>query len=200
MIDDIKGSSVFGCHYSLFLERISADICIDGLTVIAGKNNTGKSTIGKTLFAVFNSFYNIQEKVRDKRNRNIYSVCSQAIRNYMAHNSIKLTSARSFQRVYLRVSSDIANAIMKSMDDGESLSIDSIVIVSLKKFGIVAEEESAIKDLEHDIENLVMSKLQVQDSKIIAEVVERYFKQVFNGQINSLDKLNRNCRIIAETV
>ena len=106
----------------------SADICIDGLTVIAGKNNTGKSTIGKTLFAVFNSFYNIQEKVRDKRNRDIYSVCSQAIRNYMAHNSIKLTSARSFQRVFLRVSSDIANAIMKSMDDGESLSIDSIVI------------------------------------------------------------------------
>ena len=30
-----------------------ADIDIDGITVVAGENNTGKSTIGKVLFSTF---------------------------------------------------------------------------------------------------------------------------------------------------
>ena len=30
-----------------------ADIDVEGITVIAGSNNTGKSTIGKILFSIF---------------------------------------------------------------------------------------------------------------------------------------------------
>ena len=33
-----------------FAKIKEADIIIDGITVIAGENNTGKSTIGKILF------------------------------------------------------------------------------------------------------------------------------------------------------
>lgn len=35
---------------SNFAKIDKADITIDGITVIAGENNTGKSTIGKILF------------------------------------------------------------------------------------------------------------------------------------------------------
>ncbi len=38
-----------------FAKIAKADINIDGITVIAGENNTGKSTIGKALYCVFNS-------------------------------------------------------------------------------------------------------------------------------------------------
>jgi len=41
----------------------AADIKIDGITVIAGENDTGKSTVGKTLFSVFNSFYQIDRQI-----------------------------------------------------------------------------------------------------------------------------------------
>ncbi len=45
-----------------------ADIEIKGITVIAGHNDTGKSTVGKALFAVFNTFCNLDERIReDKR-------------------------------------------------------------------------------------------------------------------------------------
>ena len=37
-----------------------ANVKIDGLTVIAGENDTGKSTVGKTLFTIFNSLKNIR--------------------------------------------------------------------------------------------------------------------------------------------
>ena len=44
-----------------FAKILRADIEIDGITIIAGNNNIGKSTIGKTLDAVFNATYNKDE-------------------------------------------------------------------------------------------------------------------------------------------
>ena len=38
-----------------------------GITVIAGENNTGKSTFGKVLYCMFNSLYNIDRKVLKER-------------------------------------------------------------------------------------------------------------------------------------
>lgn len=42
-----------------------ADIDVEGITVIAGSNNTGKSTVGKALFAMFESFYSLEKFVED---------------------------------------------------------------------------------------------------------------------------------------
>ncbi|MBQ2407366.1 MAG: ATP-binding protein [Lachnospiraceae bacterium] len=48
-----------------------ADVTLDGITVIAGENNTGKSTIGKTVFAVFNALRNWQQKYVNSCSRSI---------------------------------------------------------------------------------------------------------------------------------
>lgn len=40
---------------------------INGITVITGNNNTGKSTVGKTLFTIFESLYDIERKVLDEK-------------------------------------------------------------------------------------------------------------------------------------
>ena len=40
----------------------NADIKVDGITVITGNNNTGKSTIGKVFFSYFNSFHDMEIK------------------------------------------------------------------------------------------------------------------------------------------
>lgn len=39
-----------------------ADIDIDGITVIAGANNTGKSTVSKALYAFFNGLYKVEDE------------------------------------------------------------------------------------------------------------------------------------------
>ena len=44
-----------------------ADVAINGITVIAGENNTGKSTVGKALYAIFNSFVDVAKKVEEER-------------------------------------------------------------------------------------------------------------------------------------
>ena len=55
----------------LHIENIAkikkADIDINGITVIAGENNTGKSTVGKVLYCLFNSFYDISSKIKKNR-------------------------------------------------------------------------------------------------------------------------------------
>ena len=43
-----------------------ADLKIDGITVIAGENNTGKTTVGKLLYCVFNSLFDIESKLTGK--------------------------------------------------------------------------------------------------------------------------------------
>ena len=66
-----------------------ADIEIDGITVICGNNNTGKSTVGKALFAIFESTLNIYDRIReeiDSKIINIFIKSSVYIRNYLVHN------------------------------------------------------------------------------------------------------------------
>ena len=50
-----------------FAKISEADIIIDGITIIAGNNNTGKSTIGKILDTLFNTTNNIKEKMNKAR-------------------------------------------------------------------------------------------------------------------------------------
>ncbi|MCM1133640.1 MAG: AAA family ATPase, partial [Ruminococcus flavefaciens] len=45
----------------------SADIKLDGITVICGENNTGKSTVGKVLFSYFNSMCDFENKIKEQR-------------------------------------------------------------------------------------------------------------------------------------
>lgn len=54
------------------LEKV--DIELKGITVIAGENNTGKSTVGKMLFSIFHTFFKIEEKINQERVRSINKV------------------------------------------------------------------------------------------------------------------------------
>ena len=50
----------------------NAEVEINGITVITGENDTGKSTVGKILWSVFNSFYEIKNQVRKDKINSIF--------------------------------------------------------------------------------------------------------------------------------
>ena len=50
----------------------SAEVKLDGLTLIAGKNDTGKSTIGKSLFAIISSLKNYPEMFETLKTKKFY--------------------------------------------------------------------------------------------------------------------------------
>ena len=55
-----------------------ADIKLDGITVICGNNNTGKSTVGKALFSFFNALNDYKNKIYTQKANKLRVV----IRNY----------------------------------------------------------------------------------------------------------------------
>ena len=63
-----------------------ADIVIDGITVIAGENNTGKSTVGKVLYSTFNSLYQIDSKIEERRREELRIICGEYVGNVVAYS------------------------------------------------------------------------------------------------------------------
>lgn len=65
-------------HIENFAKIANADIEINGITVIAGENNTGKSTVGKVLYSLYQSFHNLPEQVTNERMKSL----SRALRKH----------------------------------------------------------------------------------------------------------------------
>ena len=64
-----------------------ADVEINGITVIAGENNTGKSTVSKALFSLFNGFYNFDNKMVELKSRDIRSIFLRFMQNLNRENA-----------------------------------------------------------------------------------------------------------------
>ncbi|OUQ54439.1 hypothetical protein B5E58_13115, partial [Tyzzerella sp. An114] len=65
----------------------TATVEINGITVIAGENNTGKSTVGKALFSIFNSFYDIDKRISLEKIDSVRNILDEMIR-YVDHFNI----------------------------------------------------------------------------------------------------------------
>ncbi len=52
----------------------SADIKLDGLTVIAGENDTGKSTVGKLIFSLVKAFNRYEEDLNESKNSRVQNL------------------------------------------------------------------------------------------------------------------------------
>lgn len=83
----------------LHLENIGliqdATIEMQGITVIAGENGTGKSTVGKALYAIFNSFYEVQEQIGQERFQSIYNIIKIMYDFYLPRNK-KIMNIHSY--------------------------------------------------------------------------------------------------------
>lgn len=156
-----------------FAKILRADIEIDGITIIAGNNNIGKSTIGKTLDAVFNATYNIDEKMNNARIDSL----SHMLRNEIEQNRYK--HDLRFRHYTMRTYSEFAKVLLEC----ESAEREEIC----RKY-----EERMIpqSDDESDFVEKVIGYLE-ENKKISDEVFSRtiytnYFEESFHGEINSL--------------
>ncbi|MDR1689104.1 MAG: AAA family ATPase [Clostridiales bacterium] len=102
-----------------------ADIEINGITVIGGENNTGKSTVGRALFCMFNGFYDISNRIRREK---IYSI-ARIIESNLTDNS-----KRPFPSPYFRSTAEIVIDGYKNLnvEDIFSLVRNAIVMVNEK--------------------------------------------------------------------
>ncbi len=72
-----------------------ADVELKGITVIGGENDTGKSTVGKVLFSVFNGFYDVENRIARAREASIYHVLRKLDVNLL-HSDVKAYIKRDY--------------------------------------------------------------------------------------------------------
>lgn len=185
-----------------FAKISKAEIKIDGITVIAGENNTGKSTVGKILFAMFNALNDIDEKTKEERSKETDEACRLVIREYYRQVEIKRTFHFSFGAITHKISLDIQNAIQDfektknfvGFFRGEELS--EIIRETLHNYMDIKNED---KHIENEMVQALMEKVReifnLPEGIIIVEVVSQLFGDVFNRQINTLTKKTEAAQI-----
>lgn len=69
---------------NIMIENIAlikkAEIDLNGITVVAGLNKTGKTTIGKALYAIISAYQNLPRKVSDSKRDGISNAFVTIIR------------------------------------------------------------------------------------------------------------------------
>ena len=173
----------------------SADIQLDGITVICGENNTGKSTVGKVLFCVFNSCYNMDSNISSQINfklmYNIELIIRNAARNKIFHNSEstvdvineKLFDFNSKEFIkFITCLSDNKEIGVKQVLDFLSIHLNSYFKGSIIELYEVSEK---IYDIINETKNLPIEPFQ-------KSIVKNHFNIVFSNQIININNEEAN--------
>ena len=156
-----------------FAKIKEAEIHFDGLTVIAGDNNTGKSTIGKVLFTLFHSLRNMPQQVLEER--------KEVIRNFF---SVLFRREVEQYRFLRYVETGRWSALFHGLDeiDNPVQSWYEILLRNIKEELQLELSEENKQELRDVIENAWTPS----DDEIEKSLVGNGFSDMFAGQINSV--------------
>lgn len=175
-------------NVSNFAKIKSADIVVDGITVIAGDNNTGKSTIGKILFSLFNAVSGIEDKILEQKVNEIAKSSRTLLRN-----SISVSGNERIRNAHImarKIADRFEDVLEKQYD------IDSALVHSIIEEVIIGNlpsgEKTDCQSMIDDISGKVTEILMLSEYALVVEVLTSYFGKVFHGQINSLNQQNNS--------
>jgi AAA15 family ATPase/GTPase len=153
-----------------------SSIEMQGITVIAGENNTGKSTFGKTLYCMFNAFCNIDTTVLNERKR--------SIRNTIFKNFIY--EDEDFESI--RLSDKLIDKILNLKDTFSADKFREIMIGSTNE--LTENDELLVDRVIHKSIDELERYVNLNDVEIKKIIINRYFRNEFLGQINHINRLD----------
>ena len=170
-----------------FAKIKEADIIIDGITVIAGENNTGKSTVGKVLFSLFNSLQDIDNKIVDDRANAIRNSC---LVPFFARAAIKESDFSEYAWITrLGFYTDIIKELKKTSDKKEKVTQDTIANAVKRAMDLSMADLDKVANSEEVVQNIcesVATVWNVSEDAIMSEIISRFFNKVFSTQLNPL--------------
>ena len=156
------------------------NIKIDGITVIAGENDTGKSTISKSLFTIFNSFYNIDKKIIEQYNSSIENI---VIKNFS--ENLDFINDSSLKKLFPDnlIINSIALKNKNRIYDSFSESIPSLLAYGITN-NLKIYKSNSLK-LKNDI--LIYLKYHNSEINNIDEVIKK-IEEIFNVSNEETEK------------
>ena len=160
----------------------NAEVVIDGITVITGENDTGKSTVGKVLWSVFNGFYEIDEKVYNEKVSELEKIIDEIIKENVYKNLS--TDYNSFFEIFNSTREKIAIEFLK---ENKNYSEDEIKII-INNY----KKDLKIENISNFVQE-INETLKISDKEIIKVIVSRIMNKEFHNQINAVfskEKMN----------
>ena len=144
-----------------------ATVELNGITVIAGGNDTGKSTVGKALYCLFNSLYQMSNRIIKERENSIEKVLNNSKSFQFRLNAIELPSIILNKREEcLENEKLLKNIIIQYRDDIFNEKVDQDDILEVTK--------------------RVQNILNISDDDIIKNIITKIFLLEFDGQVNNI--------------
>ena len=166
----------------------NADIKVDGITVITGNNNTGKSTIGKVFFSYFNSFHDMEIKIDNVLKKKRYADYMEYLTNVL----LDIPELKDISRQFIRISiRKLSNKFVWNKEPVEGDEIEKIIQEVGNRYNVQSQDIKIIQKLmvRASAEKLFDKyNADIDESEIEKEIVTRYFNLIFDGQINSLSE------------
>lgn len=153
-----------------------ANIDLAGVTVIAGFNGTGKSTIAKSVFGALNSKKDISQKIYMDQSREI----EKLLDDWVESDDVTWEDPENYYNASVEISELIVDYYYENKREKvEDIEWDiSLIIETYCK-----ENEIEILDMEDIVED-ILSVLTRNVNDYIAFFAGQYFKSVFHRQIN----------------
>ena len=140
----------------------NAEVEINGITVITGENNTGKSTISKTLFSLFYGFYDLDKKISMRKIGDIENIFLRFVRNMNSENLKKI----------INISDKIEKKANYNKDEISRL---------------LQENESFIpKENLEDVSEKISNIIKITSKSYLENMISYIFNIEFNSQINTI--------------
>ena len=165
----------------------NAKINLDGITVIVGNNDTGKSTIGKVLFALFNSLNNIQKKLKDEKNETFLRAFISVFRELLPNDSERPFHFKNTSK-YKFVGSKILNILEQQKDNEESLLKSIIKVLKTEFANLLSENDYIFVEISQKVLSEYNRINNIPDKSALLTIISRYFSSVFDNQVGYLGK------------
>ena len=159
------------------LAKISkAEVELNGITVVAGYNSTGKSTISKALLGVMSAYSNLSEKIMSQRSFEIQRALDSAVSEIIAVPAYYRRKTR-MRRLARKLSAD------------RSLKLETESLCFAAVEGLTEEEtkqvEQYIKAHFEEIQAEVEEKRDISEQDFASFLVNNQFRWIFDQQINT---------------
>ena len=152
-----------------------ADIELTGITVVAGANDTGKSTVGKVLFCIFNGFCEISNQIYIERTNVIERILDSFYFTTTNRATLRSDTGDMAENILKKRNSYFGDLLLLQAD------IKEMFLQSDENFEKYLDQESMANVAER-----VVRILNISDEDIFKTVLQKKLELEFNGQINNI--------------
>ena len=166
-----------------FAKVKEADITLDGITVIAGKNNTGKSTVGKVLDSMYNSTSNLEGKMKNAR------------KSRLRKSLVKIADHAG--GVLYRSPASVSDTV-EGIFEAESSDEEIAVLKRYIDYILLKDSETESEVLLDELLGVVDEIKAIPDEVFIKTILSNYFGETFNGNINHVEHSDTTAEVEIE--